>query len=89
MTEKEAYDIVRVSIHAPARGATIFTNIQMAEIISFNPRAREGRDQGWAYIMTLYYCFNPRAREGRDKIEDGEIIHNSVSIHAPARGATA
>ncbi len=35
--------------------------------MSFNPRAREGRD---CYIFPHSYCafcFNPRAREGRDK----------------------
>ena len=54
---------------------------------STRPRgARPGRQQRGATGMS----FNPRAREGRDldnmEIEPGQII---VSIHAPARGATA
>ena len=33
-------------------------------------------------------CFNPRAREGRDERCQFIEEHVSVSIHAPARGAT-
>ena len=33
--------------------------------------------------------FNPRAREGRDKAIGGKASPEQVSIHAPARGATA
>ena len=56
--------------------------------ISFNPRAREGRDQAAAAWLDPIECFNPRAREGRDGL--GQLITHIgiVSIHAPARGAT-
>ena len=33
-------------------------------------------------------CFNPRARAGRDGESSPEIEPSTVSIHAPARGAT-
>ena len=33
--------------------------------------------------------FNPRAREGRDAMKQGTAQQVDVSIHAPARGATA
>jgi hypothetical protein len=33
--------------------------------------------------------FNPRAREGRDGAQRHRGKNSSVSIHAPARGATA
>ena len=33
--------------------------------------------------------FNPRARAGRDSASDVERVGVCVSIHAPARGATA
>jgi len=33
---------------------------------SFNPRAREGRDQAEVGPGYPAICFNPRAREGRD-----------------------
>jgi hypothetical protein len=33
--------------------------------------------------------FNPRTRTGRDGNSYAEMCHELVSIHAPARGATA
>ena len=33
-----------VSIHAPARGATLFCHVFVLFNVSFNSRAREGRD---------------------------------------------
>ena len=36
----------RVSIHAPARGATVVTAATTVELRSFNPRPREGRRPG-------------------------------------------
>ena len=55
---------------------------------SFNPRAREGRDQQDENAMQQVVCFNPRAREGRDPPSRGCWPRIRVSIHAPARGAT-
>ena len=78
-----------VSIHAPARGATLWRFYGVTHSRGFNPRAREGRDFRFLSKNICYICFNPRAREGRDDVifrpRDGDI----VSIHAPARGATA
>ena len=59
-----------------------------AGYISFNPRARDGRDNEWQTLGMLIQCFNPRARDGRDI---GFVFVNmtlDVSIHAPAMGAT-
>ena len=37
-----------------------------------------------------FFCFNPRAREGRDFMKRFmRLRQKTVSIHAPARGATA
>ena len=55
----------------------------------FNPRSREGSD---GYLRRFSVCaldFNPRSREGSD--DDGcEILSfvATISIHAPAKGAT-
>ena len=38
--------------------------------------------------MAAVMRFNPRAREGRDIKKGDFAYHSSVSIHAPARGAT-
>ena len=54
----------------------------------FNPRAREGRDVLLHIIGKSRSCFNPRAREGRDTAYAIYFQGLSVSIHAPARGAT-
>ena len=55
----------------------------------FNPRARTGRDSRRTDGLRSRWCFNPRARTGRD----GSMLLRGqewdVSIHAPARGATA
>ena len=69
-----------VSIHAPARRATTRC---------FNPRARAGRDLSWLQNFRGVECFNPRARAGRDDPPFCMLIGMPVSIHAPARGATA
>ena len=54
----------------------------------FNPRARVGRDALLQTLAALQACFNPRARVGRDAITKAARERLSVSIHAPAWGAT-
>ena len=54
----------------------------------FNPRARAGRDPTKPTPCPLQAGFNPRARAGRDKVAAARNRLDSVSIHAPARGAT-
>ena len=58
--------------------------------LSFNPRARMGRDAYTIYSTHRHTRFNPRARMGRDpdwrRVADVDL---SVSIHAPAWGATS
>ena len=103
--------LLRVSIHAPARGATYRCSIRRVRCLGFNPRAREGRDRLSRSRFESRSRFNPRAREGRDAAARGvlqlpEVRFNpraregrdiraanfrlviTVSIHAPARGAT-
>ncbi len=79
--------------------------------MSFNPRARVGRDRQPQPAHDKYHgfqstrprgarltkpmldmeevCFNPRARVGRDVLdEECNSAKETVSIHAPAWGAT-
>ena len=98
-----------ISIHAPARGATVQVIISALEEsfqstlprgerpISttvargnryFNPRSREGSDGGWSCSGSGIWNFNPRSREGSDILYSRVIKTSSISIHAPARGAT-
>jgi len=55
----------------------------------FNPRARAGRDSRQLGLRWRCSCFNPRARAGRDDQHTISYRIPKVSIHAPARGATA
>ncbi len=57
--------------------------------IGFNPRARTGRDRVKRTPLSKPACFNPRARTGRDVALAEGARAGAVSIHAPARGATA
>ena len=54
----------------------------------FNPRAREGRDAFAVDSSSMHASFNPRAREGRDMEYAKTTDYITVSIHAPAKGAT-
>ena len=125
---------IRVSIHAPAWGATHKIGLVMSVPISFNPRTRVGCDR-LTFIPQLFRgvfqsthprgvrrdvqhqglrqdtCFNPRTRVGCDLFlgrsifamlsfnprtrvgcdscyQYGSEFLGSVSIHAPAWGAT-
>ena len=54
----------------------------------FNPRSREGSDRETLDTITFKNNFNPRSREGSDLFLYKLNCHNSISIHAPAKGAT-
>jgi len=56
----------RVSIHAPAWGATKWPSLFTANRWSFNPRALMGRDHKRFTEGVGCQGFNPRARMGRD-----------------------
>ena len=79
----------RVSIHAPAEGATQHSTSGRPGPRSFNPRARGGRDSCRRYPPTCRERFNPRARGGRDGLLALSETAATVSIHAPAEGATS
>ena len=80
---------MRISIHAPARGATICRYFFLPRKADFNPRSREGSDIPDMVSFEPFGNFNPRSREGSD--EEGHFLdrgERKISIHAPARGAT-
>ncbi len=78
-----------VSIHAPARGATWVQLASTMQGTCFNPRPREGGDLNEVASTHLARSFNPRPREGGDIDKQKAEQRKRVSIHAPARGATA
>ena len=55
-----------ISIHAPARGATLFWFFLTVQVHHFNPRSREGSDSNQFTVLTSHQNFNPRSREGSD-----------------------
>ena len=77
-----------ISIHAPARGATVALNAGDNVYINFNPRSREGSDVFCCKPNNFNIHFNPRSREGSDDVSKLIILSINISIHAPARGAT-
>ena len=69
-------------------GARLRAVLHVGHNLSFNPRARMGRDLASTAGRTCTGRFNPRARMGRDARIYDRIKQTSVSIHAPAWGAT-
>ena len=54
----------------------------------FNPRSRVGSDTRVKSREGGYTYFNPRSRVGSDRIIQASLCAQSISIHAPAWGAT-
>ena len=86
--EKLKSGTLQISIHAPARGATYDHFLQFHFCNNFNPRSREGSDISQYMIPRRCADFNPRSREGSDHTLIFLQRFRSISIHAPARGAT-
>ena len=78
-----------VSIHAPARGATRRAASVGMAADGFNPRPRAGGDRHATPEPRRSGSFNPRPRAGGDVRVHRRRQLDAVSIHAPARGATA
>ncbi len=78
-----------VSIHAPARGATCAADAEHKRVKGFDPRSRAGSDCRLFPYRYGFNRFDPRSRAGSDHPPCRSIGDGLVSIHAPARGATA
>ena len=79
----------KISIHAPAKGATK-TRQQLIRLKSdFNPRSREGSDDGGFISMRIMCKFQSTLpRRERRKMYYAPYRSFEISIHAPAKGAT-
>ena len=77
-----------VSIHAPARGATTTMQCSVNDL-RFQFTRPQGARPNQLQTAKARNGFNSRARKGRDigKADNQRMLR--VSIHAPARGATA
>ena len=75
----------RVSIHAPAWGATSSTPTCASRSGCFNPRARVGRDVNTGGLLPQETSFNPRARVGRDSTKSISRWSTRTSFNPRAR----
>ncbi len=82
----------RVSIRAPAKGATLRCRHRCATAHPdecFDPRSREGSDRRRVGAIADPDRFDPRSREGSDTAVAARHTSDiDVSIRAPAKGAT-
>ncbi len=79
----------KISIHAPAKGATSQSVIRTNRIKFQSTLPRRERLGELRPSSRLIIDFNPRSREGSDNtIVDITTAANNISIHAPAKGAT-
>ena len=69
-------------------GSDLKTVYHTLQKIYFNPRSREGSDPTQSSISAGHLHFNPRSREGSDFASGLARKYISISIHAPAKGAT-
>ena len=78
-----------VSIHAPAWGATAANCYTYIPSESFNPRSRMGSDVAPAKRVSYCVWFQSTLPHGeRLLFHAGNVVQHTVSIHAPAWGAT-
>ena len=77
--------VKRVSIHAPARGATRRRAVNAGPGLGFNPRTREGCDaRHHGPVRAGRHGFNPRTREGcdfRQGIGNAQGVREFQSTH--------
>ena len=78
----------QVSIHAPAKGATICRGREAAgKSVSIHAPAK-GATTAILPPARTWTGFDPRPREGGDSCFIRFATYTGVSIHAPAKGAT-
>ena len=77
-----------ISIHAPAKGATWMINGSGLSRTFQSTLPRRERLCCFSTLKNPYLDFNPRSREGSDISQSVCTLITSISIHAPAKGAT-
>ena len=77
-----------ISIHAPAKGATIKHRLLLSWLRRFQSTLPRRERLSLLLTTTNFYYFNPRSREGSDLMYMILIHCRKISIHAPAKGAT-
>ena len=85
--EARSHRARRISIHAPAWGATVSPpqSLRQGRFQSTHPHGVRPL-AAVTFAFSLY--FNPRTRMGCDNVQYKIFFCNTISIHAPAWGAT-
>ena len=79
----------RISIHAPAGGATTRCGSKITTLPNFNPRSRGGSDsKRWQSAMLVTDISIHAPAGGATEQYYMEEFNATISIHAPAGGAT-
>ncbi len=76
----------KVSIHAPARGATLHTVEEVTEYDGFDPRSRAGSDAVPSRSFPDFLRFDPRSRAGSDLPTGAQILRTVVFRSTLPRG---
>ena len=80
--------MLRISIHAPAKGATCSNAYIQQTLLHFNPRTREGCDvNSTANPIHKNISIHAPAK-GATRPHTHHGYNHAISIHAPAKGAT-
>ena len=80
--------MVKISIHAPASGATRKDLCCLQQGCDFNPRSREWSDRYIPVIVLLRHISIHAPASGATQTADANKTTLQISIHAPASGAT-
>ena len=59
---------LKISIHAPTRGATLRKRWRKRSLVDFNPRSHKGSDGLWRACILPWCNFNPRSHKGSDDV---------------------
>ena len=79
----------RISIYAPAKGATSRAGTRGNTVPHFNPRSREGSDVPQDLHLLSALCISIHApAKGATSVQRSYGQGCGISIHAPAKGAT-
>ena len=80
---------MKISIHAPAWGATPGVSSLVVSSAYFNPRSRVGSDAYYSFLYEIHQEFQSTLPRGeRHHFLLSYLCPSAISIHAPAWGAT-
>ena len=80
--------ILIISIHAPAWGATEMVKNHFSGSTFQSTLPHGERPFAMSSDLRMFFYFNPRSRMGSDQTVEDWLAGESISIHAPAWGAT-